>query len=351
MDLMEELLSMAQKANVQIDNSQDPCNQDIIRWQFLFGYSRPEAVLQIKTCRNDLAREHVSASHWNLVRGQKEHAGYDKEAYEHSLALIRDKARSIRHSASATTASTITTASPGKQHYLLKLDGPMIGAPAQIANIGSLPRFPVVLRGTDSSGGLIEWCKADGSLKELVDSFLDVQALPYALQPKATYLRYPALADKDLDANSPRPCLGVDTTLPQYRPSHGRDDSYGPRQEEYPVFYFLWDELVVREHFVGTLHLPARPGVVRHVARICGGKLRTLENGRQAALVDSYAGSRRDIVSGAAYLIRKRDEEEALRVGKGDKFEVVRCWIELTSEGCMVPGLTFRFVGGQHLLD
>ena len=64
-----------------------PSPETIFKWKRLFGYTHMEAVNLISQQRADLTRERITDAHWDLVRQEKEAAGYDREAYEHSLHL------------------------------------------------------------------------------------------------------------------------------------------------------------------------------------------------------------------------------------------------------------------------
>jgi len=46
----------------------------------------------------------------------------------------------------------------------------------------------------------------------------------------------------------------------------------------------------------------------------------------------------------SAFLVHMKEKEDALRLYKTDKYEVVRCTIRMLDDETMVRGLTFRFV-------
>lgn len=81
-------------------------------------------------------------------------------------------------------------------------------------------------------------------------------------------------------------------------------------------------------------------------ARVRGGLLKVWGN-KYKALVD--APSRMDhnkaIVDGYAFTVENSMQDDALCGYETDKYEVVRCAIELPEECQVVKGLTFRFVG------
>jgi len=115
-----------------------------------------------------------------------------------------------------------------------------------------------------------------------------------------------------------------------------------PEQDEYPVWYF----------FYGTL---AYPVVLRGLlgktptyqpAKVDGGILKTW-GGKYKALVDAHPGHTTPL-EGYAFLIRDRGEEDILQCYETDKYEVVRCEMEVQGLSA-VRGLTFRFIGEVDL--
>lgn len=85
MDPFEELERMAQNANLM--NGKEPDEADVERWVQLFKYDYLEAYHLLKAQRADVTREPISDEHWDLVKEDREAAGFDREAYEHSLTL------------------------------------------------------------------------------------------------------------------------------------------------------------------------------------------------------------------------------------------------------------------------
>ncbi|KAI0529949.1 hypothetical protein GGR58DRAFT_518840 [Xylaria digitata] len=81
MDFLNELESLAEVATRQSEQPDEPCHNDIKRWQSLFGLSYSQALQEIQNHRSDLSRPRVSESHWEIVRAEKEAQGFDKEAY------------------------------------------------------------------------------------------------------------------------------------------------------------------------------------------------------------------------------------------------------------------------------
>ncbi|KAL2018406.1 hypothetical protein VTK56DRAFT_884 [Thermocarpiscus australiensis] len=194
------------------------------------------------------------------------------------------------------------------------------------------------ISGTDDSGNPADFCIVDSATKEHILTWLSEAHRQSPFQP--TFVRY-SKAAKSLSPVSPFPTLGVDTTLPHHRLASLSDPSLSPAQDEYPVWYFFYGTLAdpaVLERLLGE-------EVEYRAAKITGGVLTTW-GGKYNALMDSPAGDgARPVVEGSAFLVRRADQEDALRCYETDKYEVVRCVIEM-ADGTAVRGLTFRFVTG-----
>ncbi|KAK0657285.1 hypothetical protein B0T16DRAFT_425566 [Cercophora newfieldiana] len=281
-DLMSELESMATCA---IDDQVDEIS--VQKWQSLFGYSHSAAQDKIKSHRADISRNPLSDTQWDLIRTEKEAVGYDKEAYEHSLSLLAAK-----------KAHQVTSPSPSTTKKEARAN---INAVRKAGRDDTLTIVP----GRDSDGEPTNWCIVSGTIKSnIIAAYFTPFFVPYKL------------AEKDLSRHSHHPTLGIDATLPQYRLDNGVEPS--PGQGEYPVWYFFYGTLMEPEviaRVVGDME------PVYRRARVRGGKLTTWE-GKYKAL-----------------------EEESLRAFETDRYEVVRCGIEMLEGGEKVKGLTFRFVG------
>ncbi|KAI1113050.1 hypothetical protein F5Y14DRAFT_452457 [Nemania sp. NC0429] len=315
MDFLDELESMAQIAIQQSEQPDEPNREEIKRWQSLFGFSYGQALKEIQYHRSDLSRPRVSEPHWEMVRVEKEAEGFNKEAYEYST--------SIKPSKSSTFTATLQ-----KQIYLLKLEGPLDNLEA-VKIASGLKSDPSVYHGTDDDEKPAMFCKVDMTARNNILAHLS--AAESSFQP--TFVRY-SVATKELSNTSAFPTLGLDSTLPQHRPSSTDDQRLLPSQTQYPVWYF----------FYGTL---ADPAVLNRllgvdpeykVASIEGGTLQ-MWGGKYKALVDCPRG----LVHGHAFQVQDKDQEEALRCYETDKYEVVRCELSIGDE--RVRGLTFRFAG------
>ncbi len=186
------------------------------------------------------------------------------------------------------------------------------------------------ISGTDDDGNPANFCVVDATAKANIEAWLTSTGSESSFQP--IFIRY-SKAEKALTSTL-YPTLGIDTTLPQYRPDTISAEPNSPAQNKYPVLYF----------FYGTL---AEPDMLKRLwgvdpmyrpARVTGGALTTW-GGKYKALVDS-PGSK---VDGSAFMVENVAHEDALRCYETEKYEVVRCAMEMMDDGTMVKGLTFRF--------
>lgn len=155
-----------------------------------------------------------------------------------------------------------------------------------------------------------------------------------------TFVRV-SIASKDLSPTTSYPTLGIDTTLPQYRPNTTDVDltAVSPQQNEFPVWYFFYGTLADRQVLSRVIGVDGL-AVIYKSAQVSGGRLSNW-GGKYLGLVDADASA---LVHGWAYQVRSRDEEEALRIYESDKYMVVRCRITMNNGYTTVKGLTFRLV-------
>lgn len=326
MDVFEELEAMVQSALQLTEEHDEPDYIDTKKWQRLFGYSHSEAIQKIKAHRSNLSRITVSASHWDLIRNEKEAQGYDKEAYEYSCGLMttlqKPAIRRARNSSSGGSA-------PNASRYLLKLEGPLNDV-KKVKCAAGLTSIPVPLNGTNDTDDDALFCEVDSKMKDNILDYLS--RTDASFQP--TFVRY-SKAKKELSDCSAYPTLGYDTTLPQHRP--GNLTSYIPSQDQYPVWYFFYGTLGTPEVLKSLLGYDA----LYVQAKVHGGILKTW-GGKYNALID--APKARSIVQGQAFLVQNCEEEDCLRLYETDRYEVVRCDIDMGGER-VERGLTFRFIG------
>ncbi|KAI0545604.1 hypothetical protein F4679DRAFT_599344 [Xylaria curta] len=315
MEFLNELETMAQAATHQSEQPDEPHSDDIKRWQSLFGLSYSQALKEIQDHRSDLSRARVSDSHWDIVRAKKEAEGFNKEAYEYAISFRAPK-------------SSATQTTDHNQSYLLRLEGP-INNVTRVKQASRLMKAPPIFYGTDDDGNSVSFCKVDLTAKNNIITFLSEH------EPRFQPIFVPyRMAAKDLSTISAYPTLGIDATMPQFRPSSADDCSLTPAQSQYPVWYFFYGTLA-HPDILGRL-LGVEPSY--EDASVQGGVLKTW-GGKYKALVDCPGG----IVHGAAFLVEDKDQEDTLRCYETEKYEVVRCELDMGDK--KVKGLTFRFVG------
>jgi len=210
----------------------------------------------------------------------------------------------------------------------------LLSTPEAVQIAGKLAHLPETTWGSSDEGDSAIFCTISGQAKYNIDNWLSIQRSNFV----PTFARVLQKASKDLSDYSIYPTLGIDSTLPQYRPSSA--GVYFPLQDQYPVWYFFYGTLadpviLVRQLSLATGKLPdLKPAKIRR------GFLKTWA-GKYRALVDGTYDSE---VVGMAYLVKSKEHEDALREYEADNYEVVKCEI-LMAEDNLQPGCTFRFVG------
>ncbi|KAB2573133.1 Aig2-like protein [Lasiodiplodia theobromae] len=220
--------------------------------------------------------------------------------------------------------------------YLMRLGGPL-STPSQIQSIARLPTPPVIIEGSADDGTAAAFVRLPHSATTQLSAWLTTAGIPAHQRPASIRL---SEAEKNLSPNSPCPTLGIDTTLPQHRPN-GSTAAFHPFQDEFPVWYLFYGTLAEPDRLMGLLRLEERPVLQRAAVR--GGAVRTW-GGKYKALVD---GTER--IDGWTYEVVSKEQEDALRAYETEKYEVVRCGIEMEG-GEEVMGCTFRFAD-PFLLD
>lgn len=305
--------------NEQQSQAEDAETVAIQRWQRVFNLIPEDARQRIKEHRSNLDRSRISEEHWNLIRDKWIPIGHDKESYEYSLERDKLARRSPPKSSSYRTSE-----------YLLKLDGPLNSATAVQTFAGLSDELPV-FRGTNNSCEDASFVIVNGIVKELITRKLSGSFNPHFV--------YRPMAAKDLSASCLCPKLGIDFTLPQFKPHDAKSmlpHAMIPQQHDYPVWYFFYGTLGEPDRLTRLLDLAEPPTLDEAYVR--GGGVKTWAD-TYRALVD---GDRTDKVYGWAYLIHSKEQEDALRLYETDAYEVVRCTIQ-TKNGRR-RGLTFQFV-------
>lgn len=318
---------MATNARNEDEEDSEPSEEEILRWQTLFAYSYAEAIEQIKNHRSDFARYRLSDEHWDLVRSELEPEGFSRESHEHWMKLGRPSTSA--HDGPNLRAPPPTKASAS---YLILLEG-TLDTPEAIQEAAHLPEPPKALAGKSEVREEVEFCKIDGTTKQAIETWLSQQKSTF----RPTFVRL-TKANKELDANSTYPTLGLESTLPQHRLA--ADLTCKVQQETYPVYYFFYGTLADPDSLTRHLSLPESETPKLVPASISGGSIR-IWGGKYKALVD---GNITDCLDGSAYRVKTKEQEEALLFFETDKYEVVRCSIAIGS-GDLVQGLTFRVVG------
>ncbi|KAJ4110297.1 hypothetical protein NW768_012057 [Fusarium equiseti] len=329
MDILDELELMAQAASDLQENDKD-MESTIPRWQKLFGYSASTAEFKIKEHRKYMLNFIISDDHWFVVRERMEAEGHDRESYEHfnqrTMHDIIDNQNITMEERRMLRALS----------FLIKLEGPFDTVKSIIEAAGLSPDVSnEVLPATDFFGEPCSFYRINAMDKMAIEDWLWKHPQLDLFSP--TYVR--DIARKDLSSTSLYPTLGIDTTMPQYRPESDKSHRLTPRpsQNEYPVWYFLYgtllDKVILAKLFGSDFHAPYR------VAKIRGGTVKKM--GRYNALVDDESGT--NVVYGKAMRVQTREHEERLRAYETNVYEVVRCKIEVGPEE-YINGLTFRFI-------
>ena len=164
----EEVERMAQAALSNTKTTDKyPEPETIARWKRLFGYSHVEAVNLISCQRGDVARERIPDDHWGLIKDEKEAAGYDREAYEHSLQL-----KDVFKDQSATIP---TTGERGEHVWLFRLGG-LLDTPEKVKEIARLDDVPKTVSGL-SEMGLARFCYVDMEAQKKLEQWLTQQSV------------------------------------------------------------------------------------------------------------------------------------------------------------------------------
>ena len=193
--------------------------------------------------------------------------------------------------------------------------------------------LPEVLNGVGEEGDA-KFCVVDSAAKCAIEGWLSREQISY----RPIFIRL-SKARKDFSYTSAYPTLEVDTTLPHHR-LHG-GVVFRPAQNEYPVWYFFYGTLGDPRVLSRVLDLAEEPAL--ELASTVGGAVKTWA-GKYRALVDGSDTAR---VKGWAYRVETEGIEDALRFYETEKYEVVRCIIEMN--GGEIKGCTFRFIHESQL--
>lgn len=296
MDLFDELENLAVSAAYEepeeYSSTHDPNHATIKMWQDRFGYT-----------------------------------------YEQAASLLN----ATKSTSKTSTQQTMLTPAQARTIYLLKLDGPL-STPAKVQTAASLPTLPESHVGSSDDGTSI-FCKVDGLAKLAIENWLSTHNNEF----RPLFVPF-GRAYKELSSSSLYPTLGIDTTLPQFRPqdAHLLDSApcFGTAPGQFPIWYFFYGTLASTARLCSLLSLPENEVPVLCEASVRRGKMETWGNGKYNALVDGEESSR---ITGSAYQVTCEEHEDALRKYETAAYEVVKCEIEM--DGKTVQGCTFRFAG------
>ncbi|KAI4187348.1 MAG: hypothetical protein LQ346_005512 [Caloplaca aetnensis] len=323
MDPMQQYLEELAVKVTRFDPEVTP--EEVARWNYIFGYSRTEALVIISRLRANVNGHRLSDGQWDLIRANREAKGHSRETYAHQLQLWSSNSSFQVRQRSSGPSNAIST-------YIFKLGGPF-------PDIESLRRAVEVwaeARSGQGEEGDTEFACVNGAGKRVIENWLETQSPPISYRP--TFIRL-SWSPKNLSENSSHPTLGIDCTLPQHR-MQDINRPFAPAQNECPVWYFFYGTLMDPQTLQKCISIPQSP--ILTPASIRGGILRTWGR-KYMALVDGPATAQ---VHGCAYRVLSSEHEEYLRFRETEAYEVVRCCIALDSgEGAQeeVQGLTFRF--------
>lgn len=224
-----------------------------------------------------------------------------------------------------------------KSRFLLKLEGllPDVKAAQEIGNLDSAP---TKYQGADDGGEDVEFCIINATAKQVIEKRLRDQGTDF----RPTFIRI-SDAEKDLSPICRHPTLGIDSTMPQHRLQN--ETAATPTQNEYPVWYFFYGTLADKDVLARVLQRDEISTADLLPAQVRGGRLTTWA-GKYRAMI--HADLKAPPVTGSAYLVKSREEEDALRFYETERYAVVRCRIQIAGESGRsegMDGLTFLFLG------
>lgn len=250
--------------------------------------------------------------------------GHDRESYEYSLRNLH-----VPKGGSPSAA-----ASERKGTFIVQLAGPL-HSPARVQEAAALDRAPALVKGVGENGES-QFCEIDTAAKANLQKW--VSAHHAGFQPTIVRL---SKAKKELCRHSLAPMLGKECVLPQHRADEA-DFRPSPSADQYPVWYFFYGTLADPD--VLSRHLGLEKSAQYLEAETVGGRIHTWA-GKYKALVDAPG----EIVSGSAFKVESREQEDTLRFYETDHYEVVRC--QIATRLGVLDGLTFRFDGEEKDLD
>lgn len=237
----EELERMALNAAKGPDCEASPT--DITRGQRLFSYPSEEAADMIEKHMSDYTRRRISVEYWEMVLHDLETWGYDRNAYEHELAINAKRPPPVIPSKSQLSAFQ------ARAIFLVELEGPL-STPEDVRIAAGLATKPDLIQGKGDDGDE-SFSLIGGLVKQTIVEWLAKQKVSFV----PTFARLAQKAEKDLSAVSIFPTLDIDSTLPQYRAAN-RDTIFESTQEQFPVLHFFYGTLADSTILSQQLRLP-----------------------------------------------------------------------------------------------
>jgi hypothetical protein len=331
---MDDLTDLEDISEASFYESPSPdvvTTSDVATWQAQFGYTDYEVVEAIEAHR--AYDVHFTAAEWEHERVQAEEQGHNQETWAH--------VRFCGGCGGHVDVQDLPQSYHARQvfpKFLVSLRGVLFDED-QVRKYTETRRALKSCDLCDEVGDTLDYV----ALHNFEWSFLQTKMPTCFLSQLLTLRVDPPLAYKQLLSHSISPMLGYEGTLPQYR-FDSLDEIARPAQDEYPVVYFLYNDLANRNRLMRVLALAELPALEPAVA--LGGKLMTW--GRYRALVN---GEEDDKVGGVMYTVQNKVDEDFLRGHETGKYEVVRCIMYSQVDDMVVRGLTFRFRDEErHLL-
>jgi hypothetical protein len=269
------------------------------------------------------------------IRKYQQLFGYSLEKATELVAFAK-----TANKPTVTKTPTMLTPSQARTVYILHLKGPL-DTPQKVQEIAGMSTLPEVFQAENEDGQRSLCCEVDGAARLAIETHISSMPELSNFRP----LIYPdGMAYKGLSFTTSYPTLGKDPTLPHNKPQRISDTPNRicgenlAAQNQYPVWYFFYGTLA-DSSLLSKLGI-SNPDSVQYPARVYGGKLNTWGSGKYNALVD---GKMTDCVSGVAFQIMSKADEDILRKYETHNYEVVRCLIKTSY--MEIQGLTFRFIG------
>lgn len=210
--------------------------EDILRWQNLFTLPREEAISAITEWRSCLNPNTITQEAWTTIQEPKTEQGHTKESYEWSISQLASR-RPLE------TQNNTRSLNSHNKMTLLKLDRATFSTASQVQVLANLDRVPLTIPGTDDDEKPVRFCILDSHQNELVTQALS----SLTLQQQPTLISV-SIAEKNLSRHSVHPFLGIDTTLPHYRPTQEEYRRCLPAQNQFPSGTFSTAPLLTLPH-------------------------------------------------------------------------------------------------------